>query len=160
MKNKMPVFGVGPFYVITCLILTALGVILNRMELIKSGSYSANNTIVRIIAAAFIIFGIYLWISAVLVKKINVKVKEEKLITDGVFAIVRNPVYTAFMFIFTGVIINEKNLWLLFLPFVFWIFMTVLMKNTEEKWLREKFKTEYDEYCKKVNRVIPWFKKR
>ena len=32
-------------------------------------------------------------------------------------------------------------------------------KNTEEKWLREKFGKEYIDYCKDVNRVIPWFAK-
>ena len=42
------------------------------------------------------------------------------------------------------------------LPFVFWGFMTVLMKHTEEKWLRRTFGQPYDEYCKKVNRCIPW----
>lgn len=51
------------------------------------------------------------------------------------------------------------NYILLVLPFFFWIFLTVLMKNTEEKWLREKFGKEYIDYCKDVNRVIPWFAK-
>lgn len=36
----------------------------------------------------------------------------------------------------------------------------LLMKYTEEKWLEEKFKNEYIDYCKKVNRVIPWFKRK
>ena len=49
-----------------------------------------------------------------------------------------------------------------FLPlfFVFWALMTVMMKNTEEKWLTERFGKEYINYCKRVNRAIPWFAKK
>lgn len=38
--------------------------------------------------------------------------------------------------------------------------MTVLMKGTEEKWLLKLYGTEYSNYCKRVNRCIPWFAKR
>lgn len=38
--------------------------------------------------------------------------------------------------------------------------MTVLMKHTEEKWLKNLYGKEYEEYCKRVNRCIPWFKKK
>ena len=34
------------------------------------------------------------------------------------------------------------------------------MKNTEEKWLTEHFGKEYINYCKRVNRAIPWFAKK
>ncbi len=33
------------------------------------------------------------------------------------------------------------------------------MKNTEEKWLLELYGIEYANYCKRVNRCIPWFSK-
>lgn len=49
---KMPIFGVGPIYVITCLILTIAGIFM-------------------------IILGLYLWIQAVIVQKINKKVTEK-----------------------------------------------------------------------------------
>lgn len=48
------------------------------------------------------------------------------------------------------------NFILLILPFVYWIFMTVLMKNTEEKWLSELYGDEYAAYCRRVNRCIPF----
>lgn len=156
----MPVFGVGPIYVGVCLVLTIVGVILNRSGIIEVGNFTANKIIVGLISLLFIILGIYLWIGAVVVKKINLKIKEDKLITDGVFSIVRNPVYSAFLFIFTGIIIYERNIVLLILPIFYWGFMTILMKKTEEKWLKEKFKNEYEAYMKKVNRVIPWIKRK
>ena len=51
------------------------------------------------------------------------------------------------------------NLWLLILPVLYWLFLTVLMKCTEEKWLKNLYGVEYEEYCWRVNRCIPWFPK-
>ena len=47
----------------------------------------------------------------------------------------------------------------LLLPFLYWGFMTIFMKLTEEKWLYNLYGEECAAYCKKVNRCIPWFKK-
>ena len=41
--------------------------------------------------------------------------------------------------------------------FFYWIFMTVLMKCTEEKWLKNLYGREY---CRRVKRCIPWREKR
>lgn len=157
---KMPVFGVGPIYVITCLFLTILGTYLHLKGYLYAGESSRGKIIFIIIGILLILFGLYLWVQAVIVQKINKKVKENKLITTGVYAVVRNPVYSAFIFIFTGALLFAGNYILLILPFVFWAFLTILMKNTEEKWLRNEFGKEYEEYAKKVNRVIPWIRRK
>ena len=104
--------------------------------------------------------GIYLWLQAVIVEKINKSVKEKKLITSGIYSLVRNPVYSAFIFIFTGILLPTANYFLLILPFFFWAFLTILMKNTEEKWLKNEFGKEYEIYLKKVNRVIPRIRRK
>lgn len=36
--------------------------------------------------------------------------------------------------------------------------MTIILKNTEEKWLYALYGEKYKEYCKKVNRCIPMIK--
>lgn len=38
------------------------------------------------------------------------------------------------------------------------IALTVLLKQTEEKWLSDLYGEEYKDYCRRVNRCIPWFK--
>lgn len=158
--NKMPTFGVGPIYVITCLALTIIGLILSYYGHLKAGQIDQGVIYFKILGCLLILFGLKLWIRAVLIQKINAKVKENKLITDGVYAIVRNPVYSAFIFLFTGVLLMAHNYLLLILPLIYWAFLTILMKNTEEKWLREKFGEEYIEYCKNVNRIIPWKRRK
>lgn len=64
------------------------------------------------------------------------------------------------MFMCSGAIFIAHNAWLLFLPIVFWAAMTILMKETEEKWLAKLYGQEYRDYCKKVNRCLPWFPKK
>ena len=157
---KMPAFGVGPIYVITCLILTIGGICLHLKGYLYQGELNKGKIIFIIGGILLILFGIYLWLQAVIVEKINKKVKEKKLITSGVYSFVRNPVYSAFIFILTGSLLLTANYFLLILPFIFWAFLTILMKNTEEKWLKNEFGKEYEIYLKQVNRVIPWIRRK
>ncbi len=157
---KMPAFGVGPIYVITCLILTIVALCLHFKGYLYQGELNKGKIIFIIGGILLILFGIYLWLQAVIVEKINKKVKEKKLITSGVYSFVRNPVYSAFIFIFTGILLLTANYFLLILPLIFWAFLTILMKNTEEKWLKKEFGKEYEIYLKEVNRVIPWIRRK
>ena len=59
-----------------------------------------------------------------------------------------------------GAALLSSNLYLLPLPLMFWALLTVMMQTVEEKWLLDEFGDEYKEYCKRVNRCIPWFSKR
>lgn len=159
-NHDLPIFGVGPIYVLSCLLLTILGLILNYRGYLEIAKVGQPKVIFVFMGLILIILGLYLWVKAVLIQKINAKVKDETLITDGVYGLVRNPVYTAFICIFTGILLFAKNYLLLILPIIFWIYLSLLMKMSEEKWLRAKFGKEYDLYCKRVNRVIPWFPKK
>ena len=157
---EMPIFGVGPIYVITCLILTVVGICLHLRGYLNLGELRQGKIFFIIVGILLILLGICLWIQAVIVQKINKKVTEKKLITTGVYSIVRNPVYSAFIFIFIGLLLFTANYILLILPFVFWAFLTILMKNTEEKWLKNEFVEEYEIYLKQVNRVIPRIRRK
>ncbi len=69
------------------------------------------------------------------------------------------PVYGAVIIAVTVIAVIAGNLFFLPLFFFYWIFMTVLMKCTEEKWLKNLYGREYEEYCRRVNRCIPWIKR-
>lgn len=114
----------------------------------------------KLIGIVLILVGIILWIKSVIFQKISEEIKSGHLVTCGIYSIVRNPIYSAFTFIFTGILLIASNLYLLIIPFIFWLYLTILLKFTEEKWLKEKFGEEYILYCKRVNRVIPWFRKK
>lgn len=77
---KMPIFGVGPIYVITCLILTIAGIWLHLNEYIYQGKMIKGKIFFIIAAIFMILLGIYLWIQAVIVQKINKKVDNNRSI--------------------------------------------------------------------------------
>ena len=158
MKNKhLSVLGVGPIYVATILIVTVVVVILNVKG--KLPIYEFPIPLLPIlIGIVLIIVGIILWISAVVSSKLTAKIKSNELVTNGVFAYVRNPIYSAFMFVCTGIIFTLNNIFLLIVPLLYWLFLTILLICTEEKWLLNLYTHQYEEYCKKVNRCIPFFK--
>lgn len=158
--KDLPVLGIGPFYLLSCLILMLIGFKLKNNQLFKIGDISKMKTPLMFIGAIFIVVGVAVWIYAVIIQKISEEIKNGKLITKGIYSFVRNPIYTAFIFVFTGILIMGSNLFLLILPILFWINLTVILKLTEEKWLLEKFGDEYVDYCKVVNRIIPWFPKK
>lgn len=157
-KNTLPVFGVGPIYAVSCIILTVLGLFLKKKGFLDSGELPALKQVAMVIGGLLIFIGIAVWIYAVIIQKISDEIKVGHLVTSGIYSIVRNPIYLAFLCVCTGVLITAHNVFLLIFPVVSYIFLTILMKQTEEKWLLEKFGTEYVEYCKHVNRVIPWFR--
>jgi len=161
MKNKeqLPLYGVGPIYGIGISAISILFMILSRKSVLSSGTIPSLKIPFAVLAVMFIICGIVIWINAVIVSKIDDGIKTNTLVTNGIYAHCRNPIYTAITFVNIGALLFMNNLWLLILPFVYWLFMTVLMKNTEEKWLYGMFGEEYALYCKKVNRCIPWFKR-
>ena len=157
-KNTLPVFGVGPIYAVSCIILTVLGLFLKKKGFLDSGELPALKQVAMVIGGLLIFIGVALWIYAVLIQRISKEISSGHLVTIGIYSIVRNPIYLAFLCVCTGILITAHNVYLLIFPVVLYIFLTVLMKQTEEKWLLEKFGTEYAEYCKHVNRVIPWFR--
>ncbi len=54
-----------------------------------------------------------------------------------------------------GAILSVHNVWLLLLIPIQWVILTVLIRNTEEKWLYELHGEAYKDYCARVNRWIP-----
>ena len=158
-SKHLSVLGVGPIYVSVILITTLILVLLDFKHVIVSIEFF-NSLVPKVIGSLFIIIGIILWLNGAIFSKITSKIKSNALVTNGIFAYVRNPIYSAFMFICSGVIIYLNNIILLAVPVIYWMFLTVLLIKTEEIWLRELYKEDYDKYCREVNRCIPFYKKR
>lgn len=156
-KEHLPMYGVGPIYVWGIAILTFVAFLCRDMRVLSPGKLTNVHTFLNTIGSIFILLGIYIWIQAVIISKVDDGIKENRLVTTGIYAWVRNPIYSAFMILCTGVIFIIGNVFFFVLPIVFWLYMTILMKNTEEKWLKDWYGQEYEEYCRRVNRCIPWF---
>lgn len=158
-KEHLPLFGVGPIYVYTIALFTIIAFLCRNMPVFEAGKLTFVRIPLLILGAILIALGIIIWIMAVIVSKVDDNIKKNHLVTTGIYAWVWNPIYSAFMIANTGIILIIGNAIFFVLPFVYWLFMTVLMKHTEEKWLRKLYGQEYEDYCKRVNRCIPWKRK-
>lgn len=155
-RGHLPIIGVGPIIVIPQVILTIVGLMLSRLSLIPCIKFGVFKSFGIIAGMLLIVMGLYLWIAANFKEKITDSIKNNSLITTGVYSATRNPIYSAFFLVCCGLILVANNLLLFFIPVICWIYMTVLLKRTEEKWLLNLYGEEYRSYCKKVNRIIPW----
>jgi protein-S-isoprenylcysteine O-methyltransferase Ste14 len=81
------------------------------------------------------------------------KEQPEKLVTSGVFAASRNPVYTAFGLVLLGQFLILPN-WILvvYLALGIWLFHRQILR--EEAFLKKHYGKEYSDYCSRVRRYI------
>ena len=158
-KSHLPLFGVGPVIIALQILITAVGIFASYRGYFDAGKTRLLNIPLKMIGAGLILFGFYLNYSAKRKAKLFEMVAENKLITTGVYSAVRNPVYSAVLLACTGAVCLANNLFLFVIPVICWIYMTIFLKLTEEKWLTDLYGQEYIEYCKNVNRCIPWFPK-
>lgn len=154
-KKHLPLFGVGPIIVFGQMIFTAAMILLAIVFGWKYLYIRELNIPMKVLGVVVLVYGASLDIRAKFQSKLFEKVAENKLITDGVYAIVRNPVYSAALLECTGAVLFTNRLFLLFVPVVCWIYMTIFLVLTEEKWLVGLYGEEYVAYCKRVNRCIP-----
>lgn len=87
------------------------------------------------------------------------RVHAEDLVTEGIFALARNPLYVGNMMVLFGLFIiwNSPLLYLVGVPFTLIGYRAIVA--AEEAFLRAKFGYAYDEYCMTTNRWIPDFRK-
>ena len=154
-KNHLPRYGVGPVIAGVMLLLTAAGIALSQTGTLPVISFGIFRMPVAVTGVLLIVSGIILWVRSVYFAKIDSGIKNNHLVTNDVYAWVRNPIYSMFLLSCTGAVMIYGNVILLVLPPVFWAEMTVILIFTEEKWLRDLYGEEYEKYLEKVNRCIP-----
>ncbi len=76
------------------------------------------------------------------------------LITDGLFALSRNPLYAAELLIVTGVAIVLGSLSAFVAPVVYMVIVGWFVIPFEESQLRRKFGAKYEAYARSVRRWI------
>jgi protein-S-isoprenylcysteine O-methyltransferase Ste14 len=86
------------------------------------------------------------------------KVYDEDLVTTGIFAHCRNPLYVGNILMLAGVGILSNSLLyvVIMIPFFLFVFQSIVL--AEENFLRNKFGEQFSNYCARVNRWIPNFK--
>ncbi len=158
MKNKehLPIFGIGPFLVTGMAVVTAIAIVL-IYYVCKLGTLSGFTAmLLRVVGTILSIPGIIIWFIGAVRSDMDENIKENRLKKNGIYAWVRNPMYSGWWIFISGISLIWHNVFLIPVILINWCIMTVVLKNTEEKWLRDLYGREYEDYCKRVNRCIPW----
>ena len=152
-NNHLPLYGIGPYLMGSITLMTLLAIALSFLGYIPK--YESNAILMTILGVVLIILGAAFWISAVLNSDIQSNIRKNRLVTTGIYSIVRHPIYAAFLYAITGIILISNNMLLYVLPVVYWLILKETMKRTEEKWLVEAYGDDYLNYSRKVNGFIP-----
>ena len=162
MKNfvrkgqKLPLYGVGPYIIAGMAAVAIIGIILFSYVL-KIGILEGPWVVVfRVVGIVLIVLGIFIWITGAVRSDMDRNIAENRLKTDGIYAWVRNPMYSGWWLAISGVVMLWHNVCLLLTIPVNWGIMTAVLKHTEEKWLFDLYGQEYADYMKRVNRCVPW----
>jgi len=130
----------------------------STLNLPKVGTELFSNEVASWIGVVLCMIGLLLFLLSLISfgKSFRVGIDEEKpgaLITTGIFAISRNPIYVAFGSILFGIFLILPN-WILLLYLIagFWLFNRQVLR--EEDSLKRIYGNEYVEYCKKVLRYL------
>ena len=149
--QKMPTYGAAPYLYISMLVLNLTGWVLHQ-SVLESGLLTGGFKDLFYLIG-FILMGVATriqWLSGV---KSSIQTSELK--TTGIYARTRNPIYFSWWLSSIGITLTMHNMWLLILIPIQWVIITVVIRNTEEKWLYEIYGEAYKDYCARVNRWIP-----
>jgi protein-S-isoprenylcysteine O-methyltransferase Ste14 len=159
--SAVKIAGIGYVVVPGMIVFAILFLYFDRCGLLFRLEFSSAATAVRIISAAVAVVSAVMWFIAGFRSRLIESVMKDQLVTTGIYAWVRNPLYVAVALMCTSVLVFITcNLAALLLLALYWLWVTVLVSSTEEKILAAKFREVYAQYCSRVNRCIPRFPRR
>lgn len=130
MKNfvkegqKLPLYGVGPYIVYGMASVTIAAIVIFHY-ILKIGILGSPWILIfRIIAGLLIALGLVIWGIGALGSGMDKNISENKLKTDGIYAWVRNPMYSGWWILILGISLMWHNAFLLIPPLINWGIMT------------------------------------
>jgi protein-S-isoprenylcysteine O-methyltransferase Ste14 len=153
MSNTMTAWGVGRSIALISLSYFTLVAILHfshpKIFVFTQTPY----IIFPIVGTIFISLGLIMYVLGARI--ITSAFHEGKLLTNGVYSIVRHPMYSGLIVFFApGVALWFRSWLMLTVPVVSYIVFKLFIKK-EENYLEEKFGQDYLNYKLKVNALIP-----
>jgi len=147
----MTSWGVGPKFAFASLLMLLALIVVNFYFVPE---LSLPFSPLRVFAGVVLIFlGVAVCVAAAF--QVHKAFNQRKLLTSGVFAYVRNPVYAAFIWLIApAMVLVTGFLLLVVLPFAMYGLIRVLIVE-EDRYLEQRFGQEYIDYKKRVNAVVP-----
>ena len=153
--QKIPTYGAAPDLFITILVPNLTGLLLSQ-SVLESGLLKGGfKDLFYLIGFLLMAVATRIWWLSVVKSDIDTSIQSNELKTTGIYARTRNPIYFSWWLCGIGSILHLHNVWLLLLIPIQWVILTVMIRNTEEKWLYELHGEAYKDYCARVNRWFP-----
>jgi len=86
---------------------------------------------------------------------LNKKVYADTLVTRGIFGVMRNPLYVGNLLAAAGILVVHNNPMVYLIGGLFTLVSYQAIVLTEERFLRNKFGEEFEQYCREVSRWLP-----
>ncbi len=83
------------------------------------------------------------------------KTEKQKLVTSGIYGIVRHPLYLSGLLILVGTNVYFSNRWA-WLVTTLMLIVILFRIPIEEKHLKERFSEEYIAYKRRTKAILPW----
>lgn len=83
------------------------------------------------------------------------KIYAEGLVTEGLFAHCRNPLYVGNLLVVAGLFLIHNSPWVYIFGLPFFLFAYTAIVAAEEAFLRKQYGAEYEEYARRVPRWLP-----
>jgi protein-S-isoprenylcysteine O-methyltransferase Ste14 len=97
--------------------------------------------------------GLILWGTAVI--QLVTGFSKVKLVTTGAYGVVRNPIYSSVTFFILPAVALMTLTWVYLVASVFLYVGVMIFIGTEEKQVSQAFGKEYENYCARVDRLVP-----
>jgi protein-S-isoprenylcysteine O-methyltransferase Ste14 len=122
------------------------------------------NTVVEqgLTVAAIVLIGSAILVSQTAIKtlgkffdRLTIK-SDHQLVTDGLYSLIRHPIYTSYILLFLGFCVMLQSVWgagLLLIVCLVWFGSRIAI---EEQMLEERFGEEYQSYCQQTKRLFPY----
>ena len=150
----MPIWGVGPKimvptfgYLIVAGIVTSVWPAAFLVQVVPYAFF-------LIPGAVLLAIGLPMLVVAVV--SVHAAYKQDELATTGIFGVVRNPIYAAWIvFVIPGLVLVLRSWPMFFAPFLAYCLFKMLVSK-EEKYLEERFGPAYLEYKARVPELFPF----
>jgi len=148
MKRKMTEMGVAPLIAVPSFLYLGAAIAL-RYVLFPLFAFTATPGLaLRLVGAALAAFGLVVLLSSGL--RVLKAFREQRLLTDGFFAVFPNPMYAAFVLLLVPGLALILDSWLVLTASVVVYALFRALVPAEDRWLKEKFGARYEEYRRKV----------
>ena len=152
-QNGMNVVGQGG-KIILFMLPSLIAAILVQIYFPQIAALPRSISLIKPLGYVLLVPGLLLWGSAV--TQLLLGFSKGELVTTGAYGVVRNPIYSSVTFFILPAVALMTLTWVYFVPSVFLYVGVMIFIGVEETQLTKAFGKVYEDYMKRVDRLVPF----